>query len=135
VLLSVLIIIPLSYLKAKNTNKINTLPSKSSLKVAILVNLLSLAGLPPFLGFLPKITVIRSLIFYSLTNFFTSLVLIVSSIVTLYFYLRIAYSSIIIFNQTPAIEIKTQKFPNPLKKLTILSLAGNTLICPLVLIF
>nr|QZI85886.1 NADH dehydrogenase subunit 2 [Agapanthia amurensis] len=61
------------------------------LKILFMLNFLSLGGLPPFLGFYPKWLVINNLI----SNNFTSLsiVLIISTLITLYFYLRLTFST------------------------------------------
>nr|YP_010878687.1 NADH dehydrogenase subunit 2 [Rhagastis binoculata]WHE37879.1 NADH dehydrogenase subunit 2 [Rhagastis binoculata] len=61
------------------------------IKLNLLINFLSLGGLPPFLGFLPKWITINSLMmnkFYFLTFIMT-----MSSLITIYFYIRIIYSS------------------------------------------
>nr|YP_010981191.1 NADH dehydrogenase subunit 2 [Aplomya metallica]WOE90321.1 NADH dehydrogenase subunit 2 [Aplomya metallica] len=61
------------------------------LKFFSLINLLSLGGLPPFLGFYPKWIVIQSVSFnnqYFLLTFMTLMTLI-----TLYFYIRLSYSA------------------------------------------
>lgn len=64
------------------------------LKFFILTSFLSLAGLPPFLGFLPKWLVIQSLI--TINQYFLTILLIFSSLITIYFYLRICYSAFIL---------------------------------------
>nr|ABN72887.1 NADH dehydrogenase subunit 2 [Drosophila imaii] len=61
------------------------------LKFTLFMNFLSLGGLPPFLGFLPKWLVIQQL---SLCNqYFILLIMMMSTLITLYFYLRICYSA------------------------------------------
>nr|ADF57855.1 NADH dehydrogenase subunit 2 [Stegana leucothorax] len=61
------------------------------LKFILFMNFLSLGGLPPFLGFLPKWLVIQQL---SLENqYFMLTVLVMSTLITLFFYLRICYSA------------------------------------------
>nr|AEW48060.1 NADH dehydrogenase subunit 2 [Stegana multicardua] len=61
------------------------------LKFILLMNFLSLGGLPPFLGFLPKWLIIQEL---SMNNeYFMIFILMMFSLITLYFYLRICYSS------------------------------------------
>nr|YP_009240860.1 NADH dehydrogenase subunit 2 [Pseudargyria interruptella]AJZ71890.1 NADH dehydrogenase subunit 2 [Pseudargyria interruptella] len=61
------------------------------IKLNFLINFLSLGGLPPFIGFLPKWIVINFLI----NNNFLLLIfiLILSSLITLFFYIRITYAS------------------------------------------
>nr|QBF01204.1 NADH dehydrogenase subunit 2 [Stegana sp. 1342 JL-2019] len=61
------------------------------LKFILLFNFLSLGGLPPFLGFLPKWLVIQQL---SIENqYFMTIILMMSTLITLFFYLRICYSA------------------------------------------
>nr|QBF01183.1 NADH dehydrogenase subunit 2 [Stegana latigena] len=61
------------------------------LKFILFMNFLSLGGLPPFLGFLPKWLVIQQL---SLENqYFLLFTLIMTTLITLFFYLRICYSA------------------------------------------
>jgi NADH-ubiquinone oxidoreductase chain 2 len=56
--------------------------------------LISLGGLPPFLGFLPKWLIIETLI---KNNLLTLLVIILFlTLITLYFYLRISYASLLL---------------------------------------
>nr|YP_009412977.1 NADH dehydrogenase subunit 2 [Vaejovis smithi]APW29069.1 NADH dehydrogenase subunit 2 [Vaejovis smithi] len=58
------------------------------LSVMTLINLLSLGGMPPFLGFFPKWLIIEKIFWVS---FFFASILIFSSLVSLYFYLRVCY--------------------------------------------
>nr|QBF44168.1 NADH dehydrogenase subunit 2 [Thaumalea sp. ZK-2019] len=60
------------------------------IKFMLMISLLSLGGLPPFLGFFPKWMVIQSLTNYSLM--FLLLIMVSLTLVTLFFYLRICYS-------------------------------------------
>nr|QBF01180.1 NADH dehydrogenase subunit 2 [Stegana hamata] len=61
------------------------------LKFILFMNFLSLGGLPPFLGFLPKWLVIQQL---SLENqYFMLMILMMTTLITLFFYLRICYSA------------------------------------------
>nr|UGS80217.1 NADH dehydrogenase subunit 2 [Dypsocus coleoptratus] len=58
------------------------------------INFLSLGGLPPFLGFVPKWMIIQSLIINKML--FTSFILIFTTLITLIFYLRLIISAILI---------------------------------------
>nr|AIW06316.1 NADH dehydrogenase subunit 2 [Drosophila erecta]QXG19191.1 NADH dehydrogenase subunit 2 [Drosophila erecta]DAA06182.1 TPA_exp: NADH dehydrogenase subunit 2 [Drosophila erecta] len=61
------------------------------LKFSLFMNFLSLGGLPPFLGFLPKWLVIQQL---TLCNqYFLLTLMMLSTLITLFFYLRICYSA------------------------------------------
>nr|YP_010364898.1 NADH dehydrogenase subunit 2 [Theretra clotho]UNP54928.1 NADH dehydrogenase subunit 2 [Theretra clotho] len=61
------------------------------IKMNLLINFMSLGGLPPFLGFLPKWIVINFLMMNKF--YFLTFIMIMSSLITIYFYIRIIYSS------------------------------------------
>nr|AMP88113.1 NADH dehydrogenase subunit 2 [Wohlfahrtia magnifica] len=65
-----------------------------TMKFFLVFNLLSLGGLPPFLGFLPKWIVIQSLTFNNQLFLLTFLVL--TTLITLYFYMRLSYSALML---------------------------------------
>nr|YP_010238571.1 NADH dehydrogenase subunit 2 [Cephenemyia stimulator]QTE20628.1 NADH dehydrogenase subunit 2 [Cephenemyia stimulator] len=78
--------------KISHINQLFSLPFYSKImKFFIFINLLSLGGLPPFLGFLPKWLVIQSL---TMNNQMTILSFMVfMTLITLYFYMRLTYSA------------------------------------------
>nr|AMP43781.1 NADH dehydrogenase subunit 2 [Rhamphomyia insignis] len=61
------------------------------IKFSLFLNLLSLGGLPPFLGFLPKWMIIQSLTFNNQLLLMTMMT--AMTLITLYFYLRMCYSA------------------------------------------
>nr|YP_010952567.1 NADH dehydrogenase subunit 2 [Theretra silhetensis]WMQ52900.1 NADH dehydrogenase subunit 2 [Theretra silhetensis] len=61
------------------------------IKMNLLINFMSLSGLPPFMGFLPKWIVINFLMINKL--YFLTFIMVMSSLITIYFYIRIIYSS------------------------------------------
>uniref|UniRef100_A0AAU8L169 NADH-ubiquinone oxidoreductase chain 2 n=1 Tax=Cyphochilus crataceus TaxID=1453293 RepID=A0AAU8L169_9SCAR len=64
------------------------------LKFFFILNFLSLGGLPPFLGFFPKWLTIQNLI---QSNMYTiSFLMIVMTLMTLYFYLRITFTTMLL---------------------------------------
>nr|YP_010719256.1 NADH dehydrogenase subunit 2 [Parnassius tenedius]WDR47319.1 NADH dehydrogenase subunit 2 [Parnassius tenedius]WDV10770.1 NADH dehydrogenase subunit 2 [Parnassius tenedius] len=73
-------------------NQLFILNMKFSLKMFLLINFLSLGGLPPFLGFFPKWIIINFLIMNKL--FIISFIFIMMSLIMLFFYIRMMYSSI-----------------------------------------
>nr|YP_010721197.1 NADH dehydrogenase subunit 2 [Parnassius acco]WDS46322.1 NADH dehydrogenase subunit 2 [Parnassius acco] len=73
-------------------NQLFIMSMKFSLKMSLLINFLSLGGLPPFLGFFPKWIIINFLITNKL--FVISFIFIMMSLIMLFFYIRIMYSSI-----------------------------------------
>lgn len=93
--LSLTLILIFNIFKLYHLNQIFSLFFHSKiLKFTLLFNLLSLGGLPPFLGFMPKWLIINALTInnqYLLTSLLISFTLI-----TLFFYLRICYTGFII---------------------------------------
>nr|BCD33772.1 NADH dehydrogenase subunit 2 [Geothelphusa sakamotoana] len=88
-------------MKFNQTNSIHSL--------LIPFNLLSLGGLPPLAGFIPKWMLIQLLIN---NNFFFTLVFLLSStLVTLYFYLRITIFFLLLTNPSMSIYKKSNSSP------------------------
>nr|AQP29886.1 NADH dehydrogenase subunit 2 [Microtermes sp. BDIT020] len=84
------------------TNKEATL-----MKFMMFTSLLSLGGLPPFLGFLPKWIIIQAMITNKLAPMAT--IVVVLSLITLYYYLKISYSSFMILNTEPKWSLNSYK--------------------------
>nr|WHL46474.1 NADH dehydrogenase subunit 2 [Phalera takasagoensis] len=61
------------------------------IKINLLINFLSLGGLPPFIGFFPKWIIINFLI--NNNFYFMTFIFVMMSLITLFFYIRIIYSS------------------------------------------
>nr|YP_010620993.1 NADH dehydrogenase subunit 2 [Periplaneta constricta]WAX39376.1 NADH dehydrogenase subunit 2 [Periplaneta constricta] len=76
----------------------------SMVKFLMFTTLLSLGGLPPFLGFLPKWIIIQQMIINDM-NFIISL-MVIMSLATLYYYLRICYASFMILYTEPKWNIE-----------------------------
>ena len=109
----------------KNLNSIMNL--RPIIKISLVIMLLSLAGLPPFTGFIPKLVVL--LVIFN-NGAILGIILIIGSLITLYFYLNVSivlilnlrYGSIIIKNGKGLITFFTTR---------LLSLA----ILPLILLY
>jgi len=67
-------------------------PITIQFSLILIIFIVSLGGLPPFLGFLPKIMVI-----FRMENFITTLLLILGSLINLFYYLNITFS-LFLFN-------------------------------------
>nr|URH16489.1 NADH dehydrogenase subunit 2 [Neotermes castaneus] len=78
-------------------NQVITANSKTTISFMLFTALLSLGGLPPFIGFLPKWIVIQTMITNNLMTFIMT-TMVVMSLVTLYYYLRMCYSSFMILH-------------------------------------
>nr|QNV11545.1 NADH dehydrogenase subunit 2 [Dolichopus simplex] len=90
--LSITIIMSFNMMKAFHFNQMfSSVFSSKTTKLMMMINLLSLGGLPPFLGFLPKWITIQ----YMTINgqMFLVVIMIVTTLITLYFYLRMAFST------------------------------------------
>nr|UQJ73629.1 NADH dehydrogenase subunit 2 [Pagastia sp. 2XL] len=68
--------------------------SNSIVKFLMFLSLLSLGGLPPFMGFLPKWLIIESLI--NLNMFFLLTLMVTFTLITLFFYIRICYAAFLL---------------------------------------
>nr|YP_010631634.1 NADH dehydrogenase subunit 2 [Propomacrus davidi]WBP61412.1 NADH dehydrogenase subunit 2 [Propomacrus davidi] len=95
------------------------------IKFFLLINFLSLGGLPPFLGFFPKWITIQSLIAHGF--FAVATLMILATLMTLYFYIRVTFSAILLsMEETPHYSHK--KISNFLVlTLSSLSLSGLVL--------
>nr|YP_009995402.1 NADH dehydrogenase subunit 2 [Ochthebius lividipennis]QNP09818.1 NADH dehydrogenase subunit 2 [Ochthebius lividipennis] len=72
----------------------NNLNNNPILKIFFIMNFLSLGGLPPFLGFLPKWLTIQTMINSNLI--LLTFIMVVMTLLTLYFYMRITFTTLMI---------------------------------------
>nr|WJW73775.1 NADH dehydrogenase subunit 2 [Platypeza sp.] len=95
IFLSMNLIYFFSNMKINHLNQLfSSFFTSKSLKFTMMFNLLSLGGLPPFLGFLPKWMVIQQL---TLNNqLFLVTMMVMMTLVTLYFYLRLCYTGLML---------------------------------------
>nr|WDE89053.1 NADH dehydrogenase subunit 2 [Empidonax alnorum] len=95
-------------LNTTNILKLSTLMAAWSkiptLTAALMLALLSLAGLPPLTGFLPKWLIIQELTKQELTT--TATIIALLSLLGLFFYLRLAYCATITLPPNPANHMK-----------------------------
>nr|YP_008757781.1 NADH dehydrogenase subunit 2 [Catopsilia pomona]AFP58830.1 NADH dehydrogenase subunit 2 [Catopsilia pomona] len=75
-------------------NQIINLNMNYLLKMSLFINFFSLGGLPPFLGFFPKWMIINYLIMNNL--YLITFIFLMSSLIMLFFYIRIIYLSILL---------------------------------------
>uniref|UniRef100_Q5IAL8 NADH-ubiquinone oxidoreductase chain 2 n=2 Tax=Phaethornis koepckeae TaxID=304670 RepID=Q5IAL8_9AVES len=75
-----------------------------TLNASLMVALLSLAGLPPLTGFLPKWLIIQELSKQEMTT--TATIIAILSLLSLFFYLRLAYYSTITLPPSPTNHMK-----------------------------
>nr|YP_271832.1 NADH dehydrogenase subunit 2 [Japyx solifugus]AAV33411.1 NADH dehydrogenase subunit 2 [Japyx solifugus] len=104
-----------------------TLNSNIPQKYIMSTNLLSLGGLPPFLGFLPKWMAISIV----MTNSpITAIMLIIGALINLYYYLRITFTAFITthFNQKWTTNIMTSINLTTESMMAIVSITGMLMI-------
>jgi len=99
------------------------------LKLIIFFNLLSIGGLPPFLGFFPKILVINKLI--DLKLFVLIFFIILFILIVLFYYLRIIYFSLIL----NSLNLKNYFFKNNLNNFILYFRLFNNFILIIIFLF
>nr|YP_010759060.1 NADH dehydrogenase subunit 2 [Oedipoda miniata]WEX31970.1 NADH dehydrogenase subunit 2 [Oedipoda miniata] len=100
---------------------------KTEIKFMMMLSLLSMGGLPPMMGFLPKWIVIQSLINNNMTAMMVLMVMFTT--ITLYYYMRISFSAMILSNTENSwmTKNKMNKLELTLSFTTMISMLG--LIC------
>nr|QTC08162.1 NADH dehydrogenase subunit 2 [Parachauliodes japonicus] len=98
-------------------NQIYAMNFNPFIKFMMLTNMLSLGGLPPFLGFMPKLLVINLLASFKM--FFMIFMMVMLTLITLFYYIRITYTAFILmypslkwFNNNFYKKINTHIFLN-----------------------
>nr|ALQ78788.1 NADH dehydrogenase subunit 2 [Glycera dibranchiata] len=89
-----LMTLSIMFISYDNTVKSNYMTSISnmstSLSLSLMILFLSLGGLPPLLGFLPKWMMIKSMIFQNMYLFIS--IMIISSLISLFYYLSLFFN-------------------------------------------
>nr|QOL00894.1 NADH dehydrogenase subunit 2 [Chorthippus aethalinus] len=132
-LLSMIMVLLFKSMNLSMLNQIYTANNvKTEIKFILFLSLLSLGGLPPFLGFLPKWIIIQLLIENNMTTIMT--IMVVLTTITLYYYLRISFSALILSysENSWSLSIKTKKTMLVLPFMAVISTMG--LICSSTLI-
>nr|QTC08149.1 NADH dehydrogenase subunit 2 [Parachauliodes japonicus] len=98
-------------------NQIYSMNFNPYIKFMMLTNMLSLGGLPPFLGFMPKLLVINLLAGYKM--FFMIFLMVMLTLITLFYYIRVTYTAFMLmypslkwFNNNFYSKINTHIFLN-----------------------
>nr|ATN23467.1 NADH dehydrogenase subunit 2 [Aphthona sp. EMHAU-15071309] len=79
------------------------LNSNKLIKLIFMFNFMSLGGLPPFLGFFPKWLTMNSLI--EVNSYWLSLILIIFTLITLFYYIRLMFSSMTLNSQETILKL------------------------------
>nr|AFI47794.1 NADH dehydrogenase subunit 2 [Elaenia fallax] len=120
-------------LNSTNTLKLSTLMTAwskiPSLTATLMLTLLSLAGLPPLTGFLPKWLIIQELTKQELTAAATIIALL--SLLGLFFYLRLAYCATITIPPNTANHMKQWQTSKSINTLTSILITLSIMLLPL----
>nr|QNJ59969.1 NADH dehydrogenase subunit 2 [Trimerotropis pallidipennis] len=108
---------------------------KTEVKFMMMLSLLSLGGLPPMLGFLPKWMIIQSMIDNNMTALM--LLMVTFTTITLYYYMRISFSAIIMSHTENSwtTDIKNNKSKMIMPMMTMISMLGLSCTSNLVLFY
>nr|QWQ55625.1 NADH dehydrogenase subunit 2 [Ocellarnaca sp.] len=109
-----------------------TLNSMNSFKLFLYLTLLSLGGLPPFLGFLPKWMVIQSLV--SINSSFMTFIMVIMTLITLFYYIRLTFSAFLLnYSQMKWINYNNSpNFPSIFSIITASISSLGLLVCSLI---
>nr|YP_009643532.1 NADH dehydrogenase subunit 2 [Psolodesmus mandarinus]AWH61857.1 NADH dehydrogenase subunit 2 [Psolodesmus mandarinus] len=72
--------------------------TKSKMKMMMFISMLSLGGMPPFMGFVPKWIIIQNMIMFQ--SYLLILIMVMTTLITLYMYMRMMYSSLTFSSQS-----------------------------------
>uniref|UniRef100_E1ABT7 NADH-ubiquinone oxidoreductase chain 2 n=1 Tax=Mekongiella xizangensis TaxID=868578 RepID=E1ABT7_9ORTH len=98
---------------------------KTGIKFFMILSLLSLGGLPPFLGFLPKWMIIQMMVENSMTLLVATMSMLTT--ITLYnYYMRVSFTSLVLTNSEMSwsIDIKLRKSKIVLSTMVMISSLG-----------
>nr|YP_009164692.1 NADH dehydrogenase subunit 2 [Nestor notabilis]ACA80263.1 NADH dehydrogenase subunt 2 [Nestor notabilis]AJG35663.1 NADH dehydrogenase subunit 2 [Nestor notabilis]ANJ78467.1 NADH dehydrogenase subunit 2 [Nestor notabilis]AYN50465.1 NADH dehydrogenase subunit 2 [Nestor notabilis]QOD97357.1 NADH dehydrogenase subunit 2 [Nestor notabilis] len=130
VMMTTSIFLTLNTTNTLNLSMLTTSWTKTpTLNTTLMLTLLSLAGLPPLSGFLPKWLIIQELIKQEMTT--TATVISMLSLLGLFFYLRLAYCSTITLPPNPSNKMKQWLFKKPTSVLASILTSLSILLLPL----
>nr|AAY53665.1 NADH dehydrogenase subunit 2 [Leptodon cayanensis] len=113
----------------KLTTLMTSWTKSPTLNVTLMLVLLSLAGLPPLTGFLPKWLILQELTKQEMTT--TATIIAILSLLGLFFYLRLAYHSTITLPPNSMNYMKQWYFTKSMNTTTATLATLSTLILPL----
>nr|YP_009110224.1 NADH dehydrogenase subunit 2 [Pseudoxya diminuta]AIW64984.1 NADH dehydrogenase subunit 2 [Pseudoxya diminuta] len=135
-ILSLILVLIFSEMNLFFLNQIYSMNSvKMEIKFMMMLSLLSIGGLPPFIGFLPKWMVIQSMMEMNMTSIM--LIMVMMTMVTLYYYLRISFSALIMSytENSWSMNIKNKKINNILPTMVMFSTMGMMMTSILILFY
>nr|AGR04034.1 NADH dehydrogenase subunit II [Melaniparus leucomelas leucomelas] len=129
-LITTAVFLTLNSIKAPNLPTLMTTWTKTtSLSATLLLTLLSLAGLPPLTGFLPKWMIIQELTKQDMA--LTATIMALLSLLSLFFYLRLAYCATITLPPHTTNHMKLWHNHKPISPLVATLIASSTMLLPI----
>nr|UPL65195.1 NADH dehydrogenase subunit 2 [Valleriola javanica] len=104
-------------------NQMNNMTNTTSEKMLMMTTMLSMGGMPPFMGFIPKWLAIQSMI--NANMIMTMTVMILSNMITLFYYLRMITPMMLMSSIT---NKWTQKKSSPMTSMMMLNLTLPTVL-------
>nr|AER24545.1 NADH dehydrogenase subunit 2 [Turdus leucomelas] len=130
VVITAAVFLTLNSIKTLNLSMLMTTWTKTpALSATLMLTLLSLAGLPPLTGFLPKWLIIQELIKQSMTPAATIMALL--SLLNLFFYLRLAYCATITLPPHSTNHMKRWHINKPVSPLTAILTSTSLILLPI----
>nr|AGR04069.1 NADH dehydrogenase subunit II [Baeolophus ridgwayi] len=129
-LITAAVFLTLNTIKALNLPALMTVWTKTpSLNAMLLLTLLSLAGLPPLTGFLPKWLIIQELTKQDMAP--TATIMALLSLLSLFFYLRLAYCATITLPPHTTNHMKLWHTNKPVNTSVAITVAMSTMLLPI----
>nr|QDP18054.1 NADH dehydrogenase subunit 2 [Phymateus morbillosus] len=128
IIYTILSMILIMFFNQSNLHFINQVFMSSNnnveIKFTMMMSMLSLGGLPPFMGFLPKWIVMQVMIENKMTSLVLAMVMITT--ITVYYYIRVSFTALVLTNSETSwsIDIKSKNFNMLLSTATMISMMG-----------
>nr|AFB19599.1 NADH dehydrogenase subunit 2 [Turdoides jardineii] len=130
VLMTSAVFLTLNSMKTLKLSTLMTTWTKSpALSAMLFLTLLSLAGLPPLTGFLPKWLIIQELTKQDMTVMATAISML--SLLSLFFYLRLAYCATITLPPHTTNHMKRWHINNPVSTMIAVLMIMSTMLLPI----
>nr|WAX39220.1 NADH dehydrogenase subunit 2 [Anaplecta sp. 8 ZQW-2020] len=134
IIYSTMNLIMTSIFNSTNSSHINQIHSmdhySAPMKILTMLTLLSLGGLPPLIGFLPKWLMI--LYMMNTQYLLTITTMIMTSLITLFYYMRLAYATFMIYDMKTKWNNYKSNMNTNLSVLLVLSTTGMISLTPLI---
>nr|YP_004021417.1 NADH dehydrogenase subunit 2 [Heteropteryx dilatata]BAJ24543.1 NADH dehydrogenase subunit 2 [Heteropteryx dilatata] len=112
--------------KNYHINQITSMNETTTKKFMLMLNMLSISGLPPMLGFMPKWMIIQSMM--TMKELMLMSIMIIMTLITVYYYLRIMFPVMLLTNPEPSWNNPYNKINNIPMMLSVMSIMGLTTI-------